>query len=380
MLGSRLARSSFARALNENNNVSSPQSQHTQVSVATLTLLLTLSTQETLCKDHYHKDTMSPIKRALSERSPDAAFLESRPKRLRGGGGDDEDEWGGSSEPQDLFDDDLMQEEEEQPVPDELDTATPAVVTDAQVEQHGQRWRRPALKDTSRETDRNVQWLDMDVVSGRPLERNPNSAKKAVVGSQKGQVPILRCFGVDEEGHSMAVFIHGFTPYAYFALPEGYEFTGDASDLAKIRDNLTTRLESAARGQMAQAAAVLGVTYIKDHKSIMGYETPHTRFLKVFVTLPGLVSTLKRIMEEGIDLPGVENTGAGESGGMMPAYQPFECNVPFVLRFMVDRDLGGAGWLSLPGKTYQIRDEAKKETHCQVCTDSVVDGWLEHVC
>jgi DNA polymerase delta subunit 1 len=190
------------------------------------------------------------------------------------------------------------------------------------------------------------------------------------VGSVKGMVPILRAFGVDDDGHSMALFIHGFTPYSYFALPEGYELdqsNGD-STLAAIRDMLTLRLESAARGAAAQSAVVLGVTYVTDHKSIMGYDTPHTKFLKIYLSLPGLVATLKRIMEEGINLPGIKATASGNAADntMMPVYQAFECNVPFVLRFMVDRDISGAGWMTLPAETYEIRDPANKETHCQV--------------
>jgi hypothetical protein len=36
---------------------------------------------------------------------------------------------------------------------------------------------------------------------------------------------------------------------------------------------------------------------------------------------------------------------------------------------MVDRDIAGAGWLTLPGSAFQVRPAAKKETHCQVRTD-----------
>jgi choline dehydrogenase-like flavoprotein len=320
-------------------------------------------------------NTMSPIKRALDERYPEAggAYMGSSPKRLRGGGGDnddDDEEWGGGGmgdehlQQDELFDDDLVSDE--QAIPEDVDVKPVVAVSEGQ----NQRWKRPACNDWSRTKDRHVQWLDMDVVSGKPLSQNPNTNKKQIVGSVKGMVPILRCFGVDDDGHSMALFIHGFTPYSYFALPEGYELdqsNGD-SNLAAIRDALTLRLESAARGAAAQSAVVLGVTYVTDHKSIMGFDTPHTKFLKIYVSLPGLVATLKRIMEEGINLPGIKATATGSAANntMMPVYQAFECNVPFVLRFMVDRDVGGAGWLTMPGETYQIRELDKKETHCQV--------------
>ena len=69
--------------------------------------------------------------------------------------------------------------------------------------------------------------------------------------------------------------------------------------------------------------------------------------------------TLKRIMEEGIDLAGVRAPHGNE-------YAAFECNVPFVLRYMIDNDISGAGWLTLPQKTYQVRQASDQKTHCQV--------------
>ena len=74
--------------------------------------------------------------------------------------------------------------------------------------------------------------------------------------------------------------------------------------------------------------------------------------------MPTLVPTLKRIMEDGVELAGVNSDDN--------LYNGFECNVPFVLRYMIDQDIQGAGWLTLPQKTYQVRSEDRKQTHCQV--------------
>lgn len=328
---------------------------------------------------------MSPIKRALQERYPETGVESgSSPKRLRGGGGDNDDDddegYGGGMgdehmQQEDLFDDE-DEDENEQAIPEDVDVKSTVIVQEGDQNlsspQHHQRWKRPTCTDWSRTVDRHVNWLDMDVVSGKPLSQNPNTNKKKIVGSVSGMVPILRCFGVDDDGHSMALFIHGFTPYCYFALPTGYELSTESGDensiLGAIRDMLTLRLESAARGAQAQSAKVMGVTYVQDHKSIMGYDTQHTKFLKIYLSLPGLMPTLKRIMEEGINLPGIKATANGGAGNdtMMPVYQAFECNVPYVLRFMVDRNLSGAGWLTLPAETYQLREPDRMETHCQV--------------
>lgn len=295
---------------------------------------------------------MSPIKRILSDL--EVASI----KRLRGGGIDDEDM---IPEPEDLYDDaeDDIKKEEEQYIPDE------ALDEDAARLLHSsdkQRWARPDLPEMSNTKDLDVQWIDMDVVSGAALSQNPNRKKK-LMGQSEGQVPILRTYGVTESGHSVTIFIHGFTPYAYFSLPVGSKC--DQSKLGELRNVLTDRMQASVRSTQAASSTVLGIEYISDHKSIMGYETPHNEFLKIYVSLPGLVPALKRIMEESTSLPGI-TFDQTTMASLTNTFGGFEANVPFVLRFLVDQDITGAGWLTLPAETYQIRPVGKKETLCQV--------------
>ena len=276
-------------------------------------------------------------------------------------------------------DDDLIEdyfqdgEEEEDARMDEMEPAPlnddDTAVTAAQTvfsditESMRQRWLRPAndCKDNSK--DLSLQWLDMDMIGGAALRQNPNEnvPGRRVVGASEGQVPVIRAFGVTEAGNSATVFIHGFTPYAYFALPPGSTFENTEENLTKIRRYLNNRLEGQARGGKLHEYC-FAVKYETGYKSIMGYESPHTHFFKIFVAMPNLIPTLKRIMEEGVDLSGVTSV----QGNM--EYAPFECNVPFVLRYMIDHDVSGAGWLTLPKKTYQVRETFGKKTHCQVRT------------
>lgn len=315
--------------------------------------------------------------------SSTSSMVPSGIKRLRGGGEEDSTTFM-EDEDNELFDDDLVTmgrtgvhsgnntSNDEPEIPDDvLREAQNMIAADEM-----QVWKRKEVPaDFNNTANLNIQWLDMDVVSGKPLAENPNKSKKQLAGRSEGEVPILRCYGVEENGHSVAVFIHGFTPYAYFALPPGHVLT-DRSKLGEIRNVLDAHLKSAARGASAQTAEVLGVSYTDDHKSLMGYDSPHTRFLKVYVSLPGLVPTLKRILEEGqLKLPGVECVEGEPMSGteMMYTYAPFECNVPFVLRFMVDKNLAGAGWINLQPETYQIREMNRKETHCQIEIDVSFD-------
>ena len=280
-----------------------------------------------------------------------------------------------------------------------------------------QKWsRKPTPPNLNNQTDIHFQWLDIDMTNhSKPLTQNPNNEKKkkevVVVGAQKGIVPVIRVYGVTDEGYSIVTFLHGYTPYGYFALPEGYDLECTENGyqdynnnnnnnnnnwkkdevLGKIRMRLNSLLSQSKTAQRNSAGGtgnddgdlVQGVQYIDDKKSIMGYSTSHTKFLKVYVQTPSLVPTLKRIMEEGISLPHIvksknQNNGGSsssssaniwdESGSSGESYQPFECNVPFVLRFMIDEDVNGAGWITLPKGTYQLRTEESglKASHCQV--------------
>jgi hypothetical protein len=271
-----------------------------------------------------------------------------------------------------------------------------------------QKWsRKPLPKNFNNKKDLHFQWLDIDMTQNpSPLKRNPNPSRDRVVGAQTGTVPLIRIYGVTEDGHSISTFLHGYTPYGYFALPEGYSLDfkdGDTREknavLGKIRQILNDKLcqaKAAKRGgnnNTESGDLVQGVQYIEDRKSIMGYSTAHTKFLKVYLQMPTLVPTLKRIMEEGVMLPHIlKSTDAngsssgngnrsvdssdnnwGESLGSGQSYQPFECNVPFVLRFMIDEDIDGAGWITLPKGTYQLRTEENrlKTTHCQVSLSTI---------
>lgn len=275
------------------------------------------------------------------------------PKRLRGGY-DHEDYGNAPIMDEEMFDDDLAPPEEIEDIPDEVLKEVEKEI--AQPVQ--QRWKRPDLpSDFSNAEDLSFQWVDIDIVRGKPLAENPNRSRKDVIGSKNNQVPILRCYGVNEDGHSVTAFIHGFTPYAYFAIPQELDITSLSSmQEANIRTELNNMLKASARGASNLDSAVVGVKLVKDHQSIFGYNSPDVTFLKVFVALPTLIPPLSRLMDD---------VTISALSPQRRTYSPYECNVPFVLRYMVDGDVQGAGWLTLPKHTYMIRT-GTKESHSQV--------------
>ncbi|KAL9188489.1 hypothetical protein ACHAXT_006867 [Thalassiosira profunda] len=315
---------------------------------------------------------------ATTKRHPDDDAADgSSPKRLRGGGG-------GGGGPDGLYDegdlyDDMLMDQDGPPPPEDMPPAGDEDVAFGDItDAHRARWARPAVPDAvwkTGENDLNLQWLDIDMIGGAPLAKNPNGTDK-FPGAKVGPVPIIRLYGVNETGNSVAVFIHGFTSYGYFALPKGFEMDDSEEKMGAVRNILEANLRAKMGSQFAKVGgggegtqACLGVQYVRDKQSVMGYDPSHAKFLKVYVAMPGMIPKLKAIMEEGIALPGFRNAEGDDVRGSM-MFQPFECNVPYVLRFMIDHNITGASWLSLPKGTYKLRQsESEKGTHCQIEAD-----------
>ena len=188
------------------------------------------------------------------ENGDDDEEEEDSPKRLRGGGGGggfggiDDDDAGGD----DLYDDGdyddalpMMEHPDGEDDDDDGDMMGDVAfgdITDA----HRSRWSRPDVPShawNASDHDLNLQWLDIDTIGGRPLTSNPNASKK-VLGASSGTVPVIRLYGVNETGNSVAVFIHGFTSYAHFALPRGYDIDGSDENLGRVRSSLDEILRS----------------------------------------------------------------------------------------------------------------------------------------
>jgi len=168
------------------------------------------------------------------------------------------------------------------------------------------------------------------------------------------KVPVLRVFGVTEQGHSVLAYIHGFEPYFYVECPSEEL----AANPKPFQDALEEQLKIAgSRDRVAQH--VLKVEAVK-RSSLMGWagSNEHINFLRVVVAVPTLVSASRRVLEGGFGLPG---------GGRFGPATTFETNIPFPLRFMVDRDLVGGGWLS--ADNFQRREPGSKLSSCQLELD-----------
>lgn len=101
----------------------------------------------------------------------------------------------------------------------------------------------------------------------------------------------------------------------------------------------------------------------------MGYHfKEQSKFIKIYVSLPTHVPKIRTILKDGIFIQGIGNF----------AFQCYEANMPFILRFMVDNNIGGGYWLELPKNTYSMRESNQKTSTCQYECDVVFNSLISH--
>jgi DNA polymerase delta subunit 1 len=82
-----------------------------------------------------------------------------------------------------------------------------------------------------------------------------------------------------------------------------------------------------------------------------------TDFLKITTNGPKQVASLRRVFESGFTANGIhiqETT--------------YESNIPFALRFMIDRNISGMSWIEIPPDKYSLRISGAM-SNCQIEVD-----------
>jgi len=225
-------------------------------------------------------------------------------------------------------------------------------------------WQRPAPPALQTGRDAVVfQWVDMDLYDGEVLRENPRRGA-SVPGATKGVAPIFRMFGVTAGGNSVCAHVHGFTPY-FWCGPPAEMSARDCGPFAQA-------LEAALGAQKAKSRvdrAVHTVELVPEKQSLLGYHHGRTQnMLKIYVAVPSMVSAARGILERGFACPG------------LPArqYLCFEANVPYELRFAIDRDITGCNWCECPAGTYSLRPHDRKVSTAQIELDVVYDSLVSH--
>nr|XP_006813424.1 PREDICTED: DNA polymerase delta catalytic subunit-like [Saccoglossus kowalevskii] len=221
------------------------------------------------------------------------------------------------------------------------------------------KWGRPPAPLLNEKTDNIIfQQIDVDHYLGQPLKGMP--------GSTIGPVPIVRMFGITEEGNSVLCHIHGFSPYFYVPAPKDFKSEHCRMFLEKLNQAVIQDMRS---NKDNISHAVLAVDpCVKE--SIYGFhENRKLPFLKITVALPKLIAPAKRILETGgLQIPPYSNKG----------YQSYESNIDFEIRFMVDADVVGCNWVEVPAGSYQLRKKNECSSCCQIEVDVAWDKFISH--
>ncbi|KAA0187837.1 hypothetical protein HAZT_HAZT007116 [Hyalella azteca] len=198
------------------------------------------------------------------------------------------------------------------------------------------------------------------------------NARKDMPGQQAGRVPIMRMFGVTDNGNSVCCHVHGFSPYFYVKCPPIFK----EQHLApfKVSYLTVTALDRALLDDMRSnkeqiTDAVLAVDLVIKESIYHFHNNEKVPFLKITVALPRLIAACKRLLGDGKVV--VADIGT-------PPYEAYESNVDFEVRFMVDKALVGCCWVELPAGKYTVRSNKETITSCQLEVDVAWDKFIAH--
>ncbi|KAF4116242.1 DNA polymerase delta catalytic subunit [Onychostoma macrolepis] len=199
------------------------------------------------------------------------------------------------------------------------------------------RWKRPHAPPLHPNSDTLIfQQIDLDYYLG--------SAVAGMPGQVQGKVPIVRMFGVTDNGNSVCCHVHGFAPYFYVSAPNG--FTN--AHLADFKRELNSAVLKDMRSNKDNIAiTVLAVDITKKESMYHYHGNKPLDFLRITMAMPRLIAPAKRLLEQGFKFANFATQ----------SYQAYEANIDFEIRFMVDSDVVGCCWIELPKGNYRLREE-----------------------
>lgn len=219
------------------------------------------------------------------------------------------------------------------------------------------KWCRPKLPPIDPAKDPIIfQQVDIDNYTGK--------ARPDMPGPNDGPMPVMRMYGVTQEGNSVMAHVHGFAPYFYIRAPDNFE-VARCRDLA---EKLNRILLADMKNTDGEVANVVLAVEIVDKQSLYGWNkgVKSARFIKITLSLPTLITRASKILtSQNFFGPTFEVTC-------------FESNIEFGVRFMVDLGVVGCSWIELPAGTYQIRPRNECESRCQLEVDIAYNEFVAH--
>lgn len=217
--------------------------------------------------------------------------------------------------------------------------------------------------------------LDDRIWSRKPYERlDPSKDALSImqVDASEASFPhadgsaIINIYGLTRGGASVLLHVHSFFHYFYVpALP------GIAPD--DLRVALDTHLRNAAaaesggggwRASNSKNARQVEAVEIVRKRSIMNYipGDPELSFFKVTIHHPRQLRPARDAFKRG----GLAVQREDCASFQLPSLTVFEGTLDYVLRFMIEVDLAGCAWLTVPPGKYELKDSGKRTTFAQM--------------
>jgi DNA polymerase delta subunit 1 len=234
--------------------------------------------------------------------------------------------------------------------------------------QFGPEWLPPAWpREWDKNKDVNIQMYHIDTYNSSIQNRFCHFEREH--GDIADKAPVIRMFGATNEGHTTAVHVHGFKPYMYAKIPE---FILKKYDDAFIIKTFHTALESRLSMMETKVKSPLILKIeIVEASSIYGFDfNKKQKFLKITTCLPAIINKLRSLLTgHGLGKAppgGVQRRNAVEDNkkvdmrihgplilfGTPLNLECYECNIPFVMRYMIDNNLNGMEWFTMKGGKY----------------------------
>ena len=197
------------------------------------------------------------------------------------------------------------------------------------------KYARPPINMSScLDDDLEFQLLDITQTKIAP---NPAYAKSTLRNHQ--EVPEIRLYGLTRTGISILVQVMNVEPYLWIEAPRDWSPQLSGRFMEMLNQNLA-----------AQTRVTNTVVRIETHsskRSLMHYQSQSMPFLKIYTQLPGMVPKLRSLLSER----GVQFDPLWSGTHRFPTY---ESNVVFTLRYLVDAQIGGANWITIPKGKFSL--------------------------
>lgn len=223
------------------------------------------------------------------------------------------------------------------------------------------KWKRPPIPSNiitnEYQTDLVFQQIEIDEYESE--DRVPWLKYDSKIANRSNPLPIIQLYGCTENGNSVLCHIHGFLPYFYVPAPSHFNAEMIPEFVSKLSQHVDPQYE---------AYPIVDVEIVL-RKTLYGfYGTDESRFLKITVSLPKYVSKARAVLEHG----------EISMNGFPMALPPFESNIAYTLRFMIDTGVTGANWVELLSNKWRHRPKDLKIGNAQIEVDVMYQDLISH--